>query len=342
MNNIKISFVVPTYNASKYVYECIESILKINSNTIEVIVVDDGSTDDTVNILEEIIDDRLFVIKQENQGVSVARNNGIAKAKGMYIAFVDADDKIDHLKYQECMSVIDYNKDVYMFRYKEMIGEEMREISLPIKPGVYGKKEAKELGMRLHDSRFSTNYEAMYFGGKVFQYLFERSFLEKYSILFPDTVRFAEDCIFCMTCFMHIEKFEVMDRSMYFYRVVENSASHMYRERLWDELTYSFQTGCKIAQEQLKYKNENYFFFGHQVIEKVLRRYPRISQKKNACKEITKQLEEEEFQSALRNLSWNKWSLKERLLINLFKFKNVECIYWFFRIKNETKRLIGR
>ncbi|EOD87260.1 glycosyltransferase [Enterococcus faecium] len=94
--NPLISIIVPTYNVEKYIRTCIESILAQTYRNIEVIIVNDGSTDQSLAVISDLIcsHHNVKVINQKNQGLSVARNTGIDVATGKYIAFVDADDKI--------------------------------------------------------------------------------------------------------------------------------------------------------------------------------------------------------------------------------------------------------
>jgi len=94
INNVKISVIVPIYNAQKYINNCIESILKQNYNKFELILVDDGSTDLTKSILENYSKEysRIKIITKDNGEVSSARNIGIKYATGEWITFVDADD----------------------------------------------------------------------------------------------------------------------------------------------------------------------------------------------------------------------------------------------------------
>ena len=98
----KISIVVPIYNVEKYVKKCIESLIKQTYKNIEIILVDDGSTDSSAEIIDEYAnkDSRIIAIHQKNKGVSSARNTGLKAARGEYIGFVDPDDYVDCQMYE--------------------------------------------------------------------------------------------------------------------------------------------------------------------------------------------------------------------------------------------------
>lgn len=90
----RFSVIIPAYNAEAFVGEAIESVLRQSVSDWELIVVDDGSTDATAGVVDGFTDPRIHLIRQENAGVSVARNRGIAVAHGAYLAFLDADDRL--------------------------------------------------------------------------------------------------------------------------------------------------------------------------------------------------------------------------------------------------------
>ena len=147
--NSKVSIIVPIYNTAKYLEACLNSIKNQTYENLEIILVDDGSTDNTL----EIINDKLSaskinhkIIHQENKGVSSARNRGIAESCGDYIVFVDADDYIltDHL-YHLYNPDYDFNliqlvkKDedklskTYFYKTDEMTTEEFIKLELEMK-----------------------------------------------------------------------------------------------------------------------------------------------------------------------------------------------------------------
>jgi len=98
INNPLISIIIPVYNAKEYLRRCLDSILRQNYTNIEVLLIDDGSSDGSEAICDEyaLLDKRIKVIHQKNTGVSAARNVGLDLAKGDYISFVDSDDWIEN------------------------------------------------------------------------------------------------------------------------------------------------------------------------------------------------------------------------------------------------------
>lgn len=94
----KVSVIIPVYNVEKYIGKCIDSVINQTYRDIEIICVNDGSTDNSLNILRDYAqkDNRIIIISQENQGAAIARNNGLNNAKGDYICFLDSDDYVEY------------------------------------------------------------------------------------------------------------------------------------------------------------------------------------------------------------------------------------------------------
>ena len=90
----KISIIVAVFNVQKYIDKCIKSILNQTLKDIELIIINDGSTDNSIDKINEIKDDRITIINKKNEGVSIARNLGLSIATGEYVIFVDSDDFI--------------------------------------------------------------------------------------------------------------------------------------------------------------------------------------------------------------------------------------------------------
>lgn len=138
MKEALISVIVPVYNVEKYLDECVESIVNQTYKNLEIILVDDGSTDNSGKICDELAkkDNRIHVIHKENGGLSDARNVGIDVSTGDYIQFIDSDDYIEHDMIEFLVSnIIKYNADIsicsnYIFDEEECINQSTGEVCL--------------------------------------------------------------------------------------------------------------------------------------------------------------------------------------------------------------------
>ena len=134
-----ISIIVPAYNIENYIGRCIESIINQTYREWELLIIDDGSTDNTWNIIANYVkrDKRIKAFRKENGGVSSARNFGLDNVKGDYISLIDGDDWIESTLYEDAIrSLYDYNVDVFMFEY--YIDNEDKSIKHNVDYSYYG------------------------------------------------------------------------------------------------------------------------------------------------------------------------------------------------------------
>lgn len=138
---IKFSVVIPLYNKASYIVHTVQSVLSQTYQNFEIVVVDDGSADDGVARLATVQDDRIRLIKQENQGVSVARNTGVRNASGEYIAFLDADDNWNPEYLLEITKVIERypQSDIFVTGYNVLMAGGKIRYSNPDATGAYGE-----------------------------------------------------------------------------------------------------------------------------------------------------------------------------------------------------------
>lgn len=110
---MKISIIIPVFNVEKYIYKCITTVCNQKNTDIEILIINDGTLDNSIEIVKQIDDNRIRIINQENGGLSSARNTGIKNAKGQYIAFVDSDDWVDVNIYKKLYNIaIDNDCDI--------------------------------------------------------------------------------------------------------------------------------------------------------------------------------------------------------------------------------------
>lgn len=152
-----LSVIVPVYNAEKYIQTTINCLLHQTYPNLEIVVVDDGSTDGTADICDEngARSSSVRVIHQKNSGVYAARNNGLEAAKGKYIAFIDADDGLDEYAYEVLISMLtDTGSDVAAcdFKVEYVDNFEIRKIRpTPINPYIYeGAKNVRGGGRKFN------------------------------------------------------------------------------------------------------------------------------------------------------------------------------------------------
>lgn len=232
LNLSMISIIVPIYNVSKYLEDCLQSILSQDYNNIEVLCVDDGSTDSSANIVKkfEELDKRFKLLQQSNSGVSVARNLGLKYAKGEYICFVDADDMIA----PNFLSVLyKFSKEGH-FSVCSYTQDSVQLGSSPTKITRFTSRQF--IDKIVNESIEHPNLWAM---------MFKSDIIKKYDIQFyPGCVR-NEDTEFYMKYLVH-ENHEVIlsDYKGYFYRDNPNSAMHVTKRNAFT----SFEASERIVK----------------------------------------------------------------------------------------------
>lgn len=194
----KISVIVPVYNGEKFINKCLDSLLFQDLKDIEIIVINDGSVDQTEYLIRrrKIADERIKLVTQTNAGVSAARNTGLRLARGEYVAFCDADDTYDR----------DFLAKLYALGKKN---------NLDIVKGSTLLVDASEKEkVDPENSKISTISD---FNSKWFSAIYKRELLTKYNINFPEEISYKEDTVFLFKCKLYAKGFEKIDDTFYHY-----------------------------------------------------------------------------------------------------------------------------
>lgn len=210
--NTLVSVIVPVYNVEAYLLDCLYSIFAQNYAAIEVIAINDGSTDTSLEILKNYAakDSRLKIITQENKGLSGARNTGLEHAIGDYILFVDSDDYVSHELIECCLKAFETHKtEMVIFNHAEF------------KDGSNDHREE----LKNIDSGFIESTQFLKQTGKlptltwnpVWLYAYKRSFLEKNALKFHEGI-LHEDILFTPMALANAESLVVLSNVLYFYR----------------------------------------------------------------------------------------------------------------------------
>ena len=203
-NVIKISVIIPVYNVEEYIEQCVESVVNQTLKEIEIIIVNDGTLDNSMKKIERFLSNkRITIINKENGGLSSARNCGLKIAKGEYIVFVDSDDFIDEMMLEKLYENSE-NKDIVIsnvIEYNNVTGEKkQREIKNEIKK--YNKG----------------SYFWKYSGFEVCNKIYKRSFLMENNIKFIEGI-VLEDVPFNFYSLFLTNKVKYVDKAYYYYRI---------------------------------------------------------------------------------------------------------------------------
>ncbi|WP_283751004.1 glycosyltransferase [Bacillus cereus] len=223
----KVSVIIPVYNAEKYITQCIESLLSQTLQECEFIFVNDGSKDTSRQILERYqkLDNRIKLVNQKNQGVSIARNKGLQIAIGEYIGFVDADDYIEPDMYEILYnSAKQSNCDVVISNFKwEIEGHKIiTKYSFPVDIVLQTDYiEQDLLPYFLKEDNLNT----------VCNKIYRNDLIKEESVKFPEKVVLGEDGMFNIQFFSNATSAKYIDYTGYHYREVAGSATKNISEK---------------------------------------------------------------------------------------------------------------
>lgn len=240
--NPQISIIVPVYNSEKYVKKCIESILAQTVTDFELILLNDGSTDNSLAVMNSFSDNRIVLIDKENTGVANTRNVGISIAKGKFITFVDSDDWIscdylDHLLKLQRINNSDMCLTTKVFMSKRDIKSENNNIKIaslsPIEATVFLLSPKHIVGC--------------------WNKIYKKDFLIKNKIIQNESLYSGEGLNFCIKCAQHSNSVTISDKRIYFYRknVSESATSKFDLNMVLNNLL-----SLKIIESELIYSNE--------------------------------------------------------------------------------------
>jgi glycosyltransferase involved in cell wall biosynthesis len=240
--DIKVSVIVPVYRVARFLPKCIESIQRQDYQNIEIILVDDGSDDESGEICDEYAgkDPRITVIHKPNGGVSSARNVGLDGAHGEYVCFVDGDDYVmaDYVSY--LLNLLeDNNADISVTT--AMFGN-------------FNEKQSNDMSIQVYDAVKATELMLCYrFPIGVYCRMFRRSFIERHGIRFRIELFIGEGFNFNMDSIQRANKIVVGHRKVYYYRRDnEDSAMSSFSSLKWENGLYAI----RVIKENLIIKSD--------------------------------------------------------------------------------------
>lgn len=230
------SIIIPIYNKERYIAKCLCSIIEQTFTAFEVIVINDGSTDNSQNILNQITDTRFNVITIKNQGVSNARNLGLDQAKGEYILFIDADDHISSSYLQTLYETLCNNRvDILIFGLQKVFSNNHTRKLAPQFSGKITHREFIDTYMTEFVKR-----DGIY--GYVCNKAVKRSFIDKYQIRFCTDIKQAEDLYFWLDVYKLSPSMAFSQYAEYYYIQNTDNSSAFFICDPWPQIRIWLKT----------------------------------------------------------------------------------------------------
>lgn len=219
--NSLVSIIVPVYNAEKYIRECIDSIILQTYKNIEIIIINDGSQDNSGDICDNyaLQDSRIKVVHTDNEGPSEARNRGIKISKGNLIQFVDADDRINKYMTERLVLSRNFEADLVLCGYKLFKDNNSVSFNEEVIPNNTYNSSLKEFVKHFPE----------YFRKKLIHSpcnkLFDANLIKKNNLEFPGNIRNGEDLLFNINYLSLCNNITVIQESLYYYIQYNNPTS---------------------------------------------------------------------------------------------------------------------
>lgn len=322
----KVSIVVPVYNVEQYLERCIESICNQSYKNLEVILVNDGSTDQSPQICDKYArkDDRIKVLHKENGGLSDARNVGLSYVTGEYVYFCDSDDYIEKELLSDCMEVMNKQEcDIVMFAYYRIQNGFVTVCREDLPLHVFSIKDTPNL---LLTSPTACNK------------IFNTRFLKKADILFPKG-KLYEDLGTIPKLYQVAENIVYIDKPYYYYDIREGSImTATKKERAYTNRIKMIESILEYYKElglYQKYMKELEFFAFFNGMFLPIRENALKGCKKNDC-DLYKKAIISHFPKCFNNLYISKMNKKEKLFVYIIKYGQ----YWIFPILSKCKKRI--
>lgn len=244
-NKPLISVIVPIYNTDTYLEECLDSVIKQAYENLEIILIDDGSTDTCPQICDRYAeqDDRIVVVHQENRGLVASRKVGVNKARGEYVGFVDSDDWIEPQTYSSLINANEIDADIISFGYRCVHPKWEYDIVNEFTEGIYKGKGVKELYSKMmYDKETRQSGITRSLCSK----LIKRYLLRESMVELDEKITLGEDAAVVYKCCLKANTIMIVNKAFYKYRVHEKSMCRTSEEELFSRVFWFYEYMKKV------------------------------------------------------------------------------------------------
>lgn len=345
MNNELISIIIPVYNVEKYLKRCLDSVVNQTYNNLEIICINDGSKDNSENILKEYKnkDNRIVIINKQNEGVSSARNEGINYSHGNYVCFVDSDDWLEHNAIETLYTtLLEQDVDVVRGNYYRNFDDEFNEIHKMI-------TNYKNKNINLKENKILTEIFEQLVNGKIQCYvwllLIKREII-KGKLFFEKDICFMEDNIFYIQLIQKINTIYFLDIPIYHYFC--NNSSCMKSMELYIRNMYNILKVNKYVINILENAKSNSLDIVSKVntihltfiLDYIFKIYKmKIMDRGKIILELEKLNNLDEFKSIYKNINIANIAIYKRVLLNFIVNKKYKTLFIFCKIRTVASNL---
>jgi len=249
-NKEKISIIVPVYNVIRYLDRCVQSILKQTYRNLEIILVDDGSTDGSAEICDSYadVDSRIKVIHKENGGSTESRNVGLKEATGKYVGFVDSDDWLEPEMYDVLYeAIIKEGADVSVGRF--YINHDEDDSYIEAQRSLYSGTFHKSDGVISHNIIYSDNYDRKGISPNLWDKLFLRERLKQSQFIVDTQTRYAEDDLCIYDYMLHADCVTFVNRPLYHYYQRNGSITKSGDKQYFEKISLFYNQAKEIFEK---------------------------------------------------------------------------------------------
>lgn len=335
MNKL-VSVIIPVYNAEKYLEECIDSVINQTYKNIELILINDGSTDNSQDICERYKNkySNINLFNITNHGVSYSRNFGISKSSGEYIIFIDADDYIEKNMIFDLVKIKEEDTtNTIIFNYSKVYIDNKVEIA-----------NIPELIIEKQDllNNFFFYYNKMILN-QPWNKLYDSKIIKKNNINFDINLAIGEDLMFNLEYFKYCNKFRIINQYYYNYRINPDSVTNKFRENYYDNQKYLLNNIKNFIEEQQEFNEEQQCAYKIHLCNNIINSIQNLfvldcpystKEKRRIIKEIVSKDEVKYLQDIKYELAQLK--ILKVLVIN----KRINTIIVFSVLKEAIKKII--
>ena len=345
MKQVTLSVIVPVFNGEAYIDRAMKGILSQTLYDLEVIVVNDGSTDCSLKKLKKWSeqDARVILVDKENEGVSIARNLGMNKASGKYLTFLDVDDYLEPDAYERMVDSLEKSgSQAALCSFFSEYKDEIEQVLLPWKTGtLLTKKEIWEQLIPWMIKVYPEDGISTNIFGSVWRLCVSREAWKMAGVEFDPKLHIAEDFDFCIRLYSKLEKISIIKEPLYHYIRWENTTLAVYRKNQFQEGIDNQMRLKHFLEEEGKYEQLKRRFVGSYVdvcigsLVNFVR--PGAPPKKQVRKELKSMVEQIATSPLQSEFSKQPLTRNQKLVLWLIKRKWVRLILLLTEIRQKRK-----